>query len=145
MVENQDTDEKRRLAIIMHSGSYDRIHQTFSIARAAIANEMEVHIFFSFWALRRLVKGEMDKLTLDEENNKFIPIIEENLKKTKTETPSQMLSSARKMGTLKIYACSASMGLLGIRKEDLISEVDRTMGFVSFLALSEDATISYYI
>lgn len=137
--------ENRRLAIIMHSGSYDRVHQVFSLARAAIANEMEVHIFFSFWALRRLVRGEMDKLTLDAENARFIPIIEENLKKTNTEAPSQMLASARKMGTLKIYACSASMGLLGIRREDLIPEVDRTMGFVSFLALSEDATITYYI
>ena len=49
------------------------------------------------------------------------------------------------MGTLKIYARGASMVLLGIRKEDLIPEVDRTMGLVSFLALSEEAAVTYYI
>lgn len=131
--------------MFLHSGSYDKIHQALSITRAAVANEMEVHLFFTFWALQRLVKGEMDKVVLEADKAQFTGLIEDSLQRGRVELPSQMLKQARESGKVKVYACSASMGILNISKDSLVAEVDKTMGFVSFLALVEDAAVTLYI
>jgi peroxiredoxin family protein len=48
-------------------------------------------------------------------------------------------------GNVKIYACSTTMELMNIKKEELIPEVDSILGAASFLDIALDADFSLFI
>lgn len=137
--------EIRKIAIFAHSGDYDRIHQLTSIVTAAASSGMEVHIFFSFWALMQLVKGQMDKIRLQDQHIQFKKNFENKISEGKIYPVSKMLKMVRKIGIVKIYACSASMAILDIKQDDLSEEVDNVMGLVTFISIAEDAKMTLYL
>lgn len=119
--------KKNYICIFLHSGSYDRIYQALSIAMIAQAQEKDVHIFCSFDALKKFVKG-----TAIEVPSKFEPI-------------PKLVKKAKELDKLKIYACAGSMAILNISRDELIKEVDKSMGLTAFLNLAYDAQLVLYI
>ena len=136
------TDKNYRLCIFLHSGSYDRVYQAVSITNVTLAMGGEVHIFFSYGALKRLVKGRTDELQADEP---FREEIEKNIKRGTIDSISEMLATAKRFGRLNIYACTASMEVLNIARDELVELVDCSMGLVSFLDLVKEAQHALYI
>lgn len=134
-----------RLCIFLHSGSYDRVYQALSITNVALATGGEVHIFFSYGALKRLVKGKTDDVAIEGEPAYFRDEIEKNLKRGTLDSISEMLSTAKRFGKLKIYACTGSMAVLNIARNELIDLVDSSMGLVSFMELVKGADKALYI
>ncbi|MDO8426867.1 MAG: DsrE/DsrF/DrsH-like family protein [Deltaproteobacteria bacterium] len=134
-----------RLCIFLHSGSYDRVYQALSITNVALATGWEVHIFFSYGALKRLVKGKTDDVVIEGEPAYFRDEIEKNLKRGTLDSISEMLSTAKRFGKLKIYACTGSMAVLNIARNELIDLVDSSMGLVSFMELVKGADKALYI
>jgi peroxiredoxin family protein len=131
-------EDKRGLAIIFHSGSFDRLHQGFSVALAALALGRPVRLFFSYWAFRYLKRGEDSYFYLDSEARDYQAILQKGLERGNLESVSQMIGQAKAMGG-KCYACTHSMGLLNITRDELVEAVDRSMGLTAFLKeTSED-------
>ncbi|MBI5644127.1 MAG: DsrE/DsrF/DrsH-like family protein, partial [Deltaproteobacteria bacterium] len=58
---------------------------------------------------------------------------------------SEMIETAKRFGRLKIYACTGSMAVLNIARDELIDHVDMSMGLVYFLNLVKDAEQVLYI
>lgn len=140
-------EEKKhyRYCIFLHSGSYDRVYQACSITNVALATGCEVYIFFSYGALKRLVKGKTDDVVIEGEAAPFKEEIEKNLKRGTIDTISEMLNLAKRFGRLKIYACTGSMAVLNITRNELIDLVDSSMGLVGFLQLVKEADQTLYI
>ncbi len=136
------TEKNYRLCIFLHSGSYDRVYQAISITNVVLAMGGEVHIFFSYGALKRLVKGKTDELQAEEP---FREEMAKNIKRGTIDSISEMLHTAKRFGRLKIYACTASMAVLNIARDELIDLVDCSMGLVSFLDLVKGAEQALYI
>ncbi|OGX25408.1 MAG: hypothetical protein A3J51_04275 [Omnitrophica WOR_2 bacterium RIFCSPHIGHO2_02_FULL_45_21] len=124
--------QKKGLALILHSGSYDRLYQGMSVALAALALGRVVKLFFTYWALETLRKDAGDSLILDEEARAHRKILEKNLKEKHMQKISQLYAQAKIMGA-KFYACTQSMGLLNISRDELVKEVDKSMGLTTFL------------
>ena len=59
------TTDKKGLALILHSGSYDRLYHGLSLALAASALGREVRLFFTYWALGCMKKNEPSSLMWD--------------------------------------------------------------------------------
>lgn len=137
--------KEKRYCIFLHSGSYDRVYQAMSITNVALATGYEVHIFFSYGALKRLVKGNTDKVAIEGEPVFFKEDIERNLKRGTLDSISEMIETAKRFGRLKIYACTGSMAVLNIARDELIEHVDMSMGLVYFLNLVKDAEQVLYI
>ncbi|MBI5453791.1 MAG: DsrE/DsrF/DrsH-like family protein [Deltaproteobacteria bacterium] len=137
--------KEKRYCIFLHSGSYDRVYQAMSITNVALATGYEVHIFFSYGALKRLVKGNTDKVVIEGEPVFFKEEIERNLKRGTLDSISEMIETAKRFGRLKIYACTGSMAVLNIARDELIEHVDMSMGLVYFLNLVKDAEQVLYI
>ncbi|MBI2411758.1 MAG: DsrE/DsrF/DrsH-like family protein [Deltaproteobacteria bacterium] len=137
--------KEKRYCIFLHSGSYDRVYQSMSITNVALATGYEVHIFFSYGALKRLVKGNTDKVVIEGEPVFFKEDIERNLKRGTLDSISEMIETAKRFGRLKIYACTGSMAVLNIARDELIEHVDMSMGLVYFLNLVKDAEQVLYI
>jgi peroxiredoxin family protein len=60
-------------------------------------------------------------------------------------TPYDLLKRMKASGLLKIYACSPTMEMFGVKKEDLIPEVDQIAGAVAFLDIASDADTTLLI
>jgi peroxiredoxin family protein len=137
--------ERKKLVILAHGGTLDRLYTAFILASAAAAMGMETLIYFTFWGLQMLVKGAMEKAGLPA----TYKYLEEPLKKKLDEmgypTPYEMLKRLKTTGMVKIYACSPTMEMFGIKKEDLIPEVDQIAGAATFLDLASKAETTLFI
>lgn len=123
---------KNGLGIIFHSGSYDRLHHGISLALAALALGRDVKFFFTYWALEYLKKKQMPGFKLDREAKEHKKIIDKNLERGHLQEISKLISQSKAMAA-KFYACTASMGMLNISRDELIEEVDKSMGITTFL------------
>ncbi len=134
--------EKKGLGIIFHSGSYDRIYHGLSIALAAVALGREVRLFFTYWALEYLRKREEPFFELDKEAENYKEIIKKNLEKGHMHKISELIDQAKAMGS-KFYVCTNSMGLLNIARDELIKDVNKSMGITAFLTEIMDYQILF--
>jgi len=120
------------LAIIFHSGSYDRLYHGLSLALAASALGREVKCFFTYWALEYLKRERPSLFELDQEAEAHLQILEENVKRGHLPKISEHLAEAKTLGA-RLYVCTNSMALLNISRDELIEEVDKSMGLTTFL------------
>jgi peroxiredoxin family protein len=50
-----------KTVIVLHSGDMDKVYSALIIGNGALAMGMEASIYFTFWGLMRLKKGELEK------------------------------------------------------------------------------------
>lgn len=136
-----DSNDKE-LAIIFHSGSFDRVYHGFSIALSALALGRDVKFFFTYWTLEYLkIKGPAT-FNLDKEGEAHTHILEDNIRKGHMHRISEIITEAKVMGA-KLYVCTSSMGLLNISRDELIDQVDMSMGITTFLTETSNAQILF--
>lgn len=115
-----DSQDKKSLTLLVQGGSEDSIHTALSLMRSGVALNMDVQAFFTAQGLKWLSK-------------------------TNASEEIALLRDTKRSGGLSIYACSESMAQLGLKKEDLVEDVDKVAGFVYFLSVSIDADVSLAI
>lgn len=139
----EESQNKERVTIILHSGAYDRASYALSLAMVASASGMEVHMMLTFEGLRRFTKGHLTDI--GEETSPDLRVsIKRGLESGGIQSLETQLAEARKLG-LKIYACPNAMAVMNIPLWDLLDEVDSVMGLTAFLGLARTASISWYI
>lgn len=124
--------DKKGFAIIFHSGSYDRVYHGLSIGIAASALGREVKLFFTYWALEYLKKNKTNIFKLDKDVQARKRVLDKNIKKGHIVKLEELFKQTKQMG-VKFYACTNSMGLLNISRDELIGIVDKSMGIITFL------------
>ncbi len=137
--------KKKKLAIIVHSGTLDRLYCAFILGSTATALDMETHLYFTFWGLNVLVKGGLEKAGLPVTYKHMEEKMKKKLQQMKYPTLYEMLKRMKASGLLKIYACSPTMEMFDVKKEDLIPEVDEIAGAAAFLDLAADADITLLV
>jgi peroxiredoxin family protein len=138
-------DNRKKLAIIVQGGTLDKLYCAFILSSTAVAMDMEAHLYFTFWGLSMLVKGAMEKAGLPATYKHLEEQMKKNLARMKYPTPYEMLQRLKQSGMLKIYACSPTMEMFGIKREDLVPEVDEIAGAAAFLEISADADVTLFI
>jgi peroxiredoxin family protein len=138
-------NERKKLAIIVQSGTLDKLYCAFILSSTAVAMDMETHLYFTFWGLNVLVKGAMEKAGLPVTYKHLEEQMRKNLERMKYPKPYEMLKRLKQSGMLKIYACSPSMEMFGVKMEDLIPEVDEIAGAAAFLEVAAKADVTLFI
>lgn len=138
-------EKRKKLAIIVHSGTIDKLYCVFILGTTATAMDMEVHLYFTFWGLNMLVKDGLDKAGLPSDYKQMEEPMKQALKRMKYPTPYEMLKRMKASGLLTIYACTPTMEMFGIKRETLIPEVDKLAGASTFLDVASDANITLFI
>ena len=131
--------EKKKLALIVHSGTIDKILCAFILGSTAAALDIETHLYFTFWGLNMLKKGALEKAPLPATYKQYEEMLKTKLKEMKQHTAYEMLKRMKASGNVTIYACSPTMEMFGITKETLIPEVDQIAGAAAFLDIAADA------
>ena len=137
--------EKKKLAMVIESGTLDRLYCAFILASTAVAMDMEAHLYFTFFGLNMLRKGAMEKAGLPATYKHLEEDLKKKLVAMKYPTPYEMLKRLKASGLMKIYACSPTMEMFGIKREDLIPEVDEIAGAATFLEVASKADTTLFI
>lgn len=115
-MESEFMSEKKKLAMIVHSGTLDKLYCAFILGSTATTMGWEAHLYFTFWGLQALVKGAMEKAGLPSDYKQMEKTMAERLKKMKYPTPYELLKRMKTSGLLTIYACTPTMEMFGIKK-----------------------------
>lgn len=137
--------ETKKMAIIAHSGTMDKLYPVLMLATAGGAMDVETHIFFTFWGLDSLKKGGLENAKLPGVMRLGTGMMKGRMKDAKVPTLPELLKMSKEMGNLKLYACSTTMELMKVKEEELIPEVDDIVGAAAFLDIALDADIQLFI
>ncbi len=102
-------------------------------------------MYFTFWGLQMLKKGEMDKAGLSATYKYMEEQMKSKMKEMNYPTPHEMLKRMKASGKMTIYACTPTMEMFNISREDLIPEVDTLAGAATFLDVAAEADITLKI
>jgi len=151
--------------IIMFSGELDKAMAGFIIANGAAAMGDDVTMFFTFWGLNVLRKSEKipvkkglmeamfgwmmprgaTKLGLSKMNfgGMGAVMMKKIMKDKNVNTLPELVASAQAMG-VKMVACTMSMDVMGLSKEELIDNLEYA-GVASYLGEADEAGVNLFI
>ncbi|WHX63915.1 DsrE/DsrF/DrsH-like family protein [Peribacillus frigoritolerans] len=157
--------EKKRTTIILFSGDYDKAMAAYIIANGAAAYDHEVTIFHTFWGLNPLRKDEpisLKKGFLEKMFAKMMPrgsdkmglsnmnfagmgpkMIKHVIKKHNAMSLPNLIELAQEQ-EIKLIACTMTMDLLGLQKEELLEGIEYA-GVAAYLAEAEDGNVNLFI
>ncbi len=135
----------KKMAIIVHSESLDKLYPVFMLASTGAAMDVETHLFFTFWGLNALKKGGLDNAKLPGLMSVGTGMMKKKIEDAKVPTLTELLGMCRQMGNVKIYACSTTMEMMGIKREELIPEVDAVVGAASFLSIALESQVQLFV
>lgn len=132
-------------AYVVHSGSLDKLYPVFMLASTGGAMGAEVHLFFTFWGLNTVKKGGLQQAKLPGIMSIGTGMMKGKIKNIGVPTLPELLKMCRDTDSVKIYACSTTMEIMGVKKEELIPEVDEIVGAATFLDIAMDAEVQMFI
>lgn len=157
--------EKKKTTIVLLSGDYDKAMAAYIIANGAAAYDHEVTIFHTFWGLNALRKDEniaVEKGFLEKMFAKMMPrgadkmglskmnfagfgpkLIKKVMKKHNAMSLPQLIEMAQEQD-IKLIACTMTMDLLGLQKEELLDNIEYA-GVAAYLAEAEDGNVNLFI
>jgi len=153
------SEEAKRLAIIAAHGTLDAAYPPLILGTAAMAMDMEVAIFFTFYGLEILKKNKADHLLVPPIANPAMPVPVPNIigmlpgmtyvatgmmndwmKKANVAKLSTLLDLAVE-GGVRLIACQMTMDVMGIKKEDMIDGIE-IGGAATFLGFASQNAVS---
>ena len=151
--------------IIVFSGDLDKVLAGFIIANGAAAMGRPVTMFFTFWgltALRKEAKQPVKKSFLESMFGSMLPrgtkklslsrmnmggmgtaMMKKIMKDKNVDSLETLMKKAMANG-VKIIACTMSMDVMGIRKEELIDGVELG-GVGAYLGDAEESDVNLFI
>ncbi len=136
-----------KATIIVHSGDYDKVYSALIVANGALAMGMEASMFFTFWGLERLKKGQLDKGPLSKMHMLGLGkwMVKRRMKKANVASLDRLLKDFVELGG-SLMACDMTMDIMGIRKEDLREDlVSDYCGVGSYIQEARGSTITLFI
>ena len=150
--------------IIVFSGDFDKVMAAFIIANGAAAMGKKVTMFFTFWGLTALLRPEktvkksgmekmfgamlprgVDELGLSRMNMGGMggKMMKKIMREKNVNSLDSLIQEGIRQG-VTMMACTMSMDVMGIKKEELIDGVELA-GVGTYLGAAEDASSNLFI
>lgn len=130
----------QKVAVFLHSGDYDRVHQGLSIAAAAVAMGRRVDVFFFWWALDRVARGEIDEPEFPGRSD-----VTRRFETRQVPTLRALLQHLRESGLCSLQACTGSMAVLADEPSGMERSFDRFVGWAAILQMTAGVTDRFYL
>ena len=113
-----------KATIVLHSGDLDKLMSALIIGNGFLAMGDQVTIYFTFWGLRRLLKGKLTSAPLSKMNMGGLGawFMKLRMKQMNVATPERLMADYKELGG-RIIACDMTMEIMGIKK----SQMDETL------------------
>ena len=122
----------KTLAVIASRGSFNSLVQVATLLMAAVGSEMAVRVFFRDEAVFKLTKSRAHEINLSDIYRGQAAAVSERLRAQGLDDLPGLFAEARRAGDVRLYACSSSMAICGVRAEDLLDGVE-VRGLTAFL------------
>jgi peroxiredoxin family protein len=153
--------KRNKLVIICSKGSLDMAYPPLMLATTAAAMGMDVDLYFTFWGINMISKKTIDSLKISPVGNAALPMpnilgmipgmtammtsmMQKKMQKIKMPSIKEMIATAKESG-VKFHACSPTLDMMGLKREDLIPEVDDIIGAATYLDLASEDAITLFI
>ncbi len=164
-IEPKEVHVPQGKTIIVFSGDLDKVLASFIIANGAAAMGRPVTMFFTFWGLNALRKNESVKVNKSLIEKMFGFMMPRGTKKLKLSKMNmgglgtQMMKKVMKdknvdslealmkqamANGVKLVACTMSMDVMGITKEELIDGVELA-GVATYLGDAEESNVNLFV
>lgn len=131
----------KKVAIVVSEGTFDKAMMSLMIANTAASMGMEVHVFHTFFGLKLVTKSANPKAP--GMYRLFTGTFKKKMKAVGVEDYQAQKKMAIDLG-VHMYACSTSMGVMNVAKEDLDAGVT-ILGAAAFLNIAADTDMQYFI
>lgn len=159
------SEVKEGKTLVVFSGDLDKVLASFIIANGAAAMNRPVTMFFTFWGLNALRKSEhvkVKKPLIDKLFGLMMPRGSQKLKLSKMNMAGMGTAMLKKVmndknvdsletlmktamaNGVRLVACTMSMDIMGITKDELIDGVEFG-GVVSYLGDAEEGNVNLFI
>ena len=133
-----------KISIIISSEKIDKLLEASILASTSSTMNWDAELFFTFWGLLALKKGfEAKKVSSD--YSEYEDLLQKNMKSGSIPGWKELLIKAKESGNVKIFACSTTLGMFGIDKENLEEFVDDVVGAATFLSKAKESDINLFI
>lgn len=155
---------QKKMTIIASKGTLDMAYPPLILATTAAAMDFDVTIFFTFYGLELIKKGNADKLKISPLGNPAMPMpmpipalvaampgmqafagamMKSMFKKHGVASIGELLGLAMESG-VKLIGCQMTMDVMGVKQEDIIDGVEFG-GAATWLDVAADAQINLFI
>lgn len=154
---------KEGATLVVFSEDLDRALASFVIATGAASMGKKVTMFFTFWGLNILKKGtKVKKSGLEKMFDIMMPsspsklpiskmnyggigskMIQHVMKTKNVDSLQDMIEQAQRLG-IKMVACTMSMDVMGIKKEELLDNIDYA-GVATYLGDARQSDLNLFI
>jgi len=124
-----------KTTIVVHSGDLDKVMSALILGNGFLSMGSQVTLFFTFWGLRRLIKGKLSKAPLSKMNTGGLGawMMMQRMKKANVASLERLMADYKALGG-RIIACEMTMEVMGISKDSL----DQTL-------IDEYGTVGLYV
>ena len=123
----------KSLAVIVSGGSTNNLIQVLTLLMAAVHSEMKVRVLFRDEAVFRLTPAAINTLELSSAYTSDAAGVAQRMKKLDLTDVRKLCRDIKQSGDVRYYVCSSSLAISGLKKEQLIEEIDEVRGLPAFL------------
>ena len=137
---------EERMSLIVFSGTVDKLMAASILTTGAAAMGMEVEVFLTTWGLEAFRKESYKtNMRVSKDFEDYGPVMMEQMMAKKVPSWMDNFKGAREVGDVKIYACSMTLELFGMKLEDLEPIVDDVTGVATFVERAKEGRITLFI
>ena len=133
----------KKINFIIKDKSFEKFMMMTILGTTGNAMDIEMNFFCTFWGLYLLKKNFKPKVAGAPFPFKGIAakVFKKRLKKTGIDDAWELIKEAVADGKMKLYPCTTTMDLMGIKLEDMIDFVEEPIGAAGFLKMGEEGQI----
>lgn len=128
-----------KMSLVLFSGTEDKLMAAAIMASGAVANDMDVDIFITFWGIAKTMKNSPLQPDVSYDGQPMKDQVFALMKQKNIPSWISMLNNAKEVGNIKVYGCAMFSDMLGLKKEDLDPIIDEIIGVNEFVTLSKDS------
>ena len=106
--------------------------QVLTLLMAAVHSEVKARVLFRDESVFRLTPERINRLELSEAYAHDAAVAQ-RLKKHELTDLHKLCRDIKASGDVRYYVCSSSLAICGLKKEELIPEIDEVRGLPAFL------------
>lgn len=123
----------KSLAIIVSQGSTNNFVQVLTLLMASVHADLKVRVLFRDEAVLRLTPAKINHVECSSGWQEDLGAFTQRLRQHDLLNVQQLCRDIKASGDVRYYVCSSSLAMSGLRKEDLIAEIDEVRGLPAFL------------
>ncbi len=123
----------KTLAVIVSRGDFNSLVQVATLLMAAVGSEIAVRVFFRDEAIYKVTRAGAGEINFSAGyRGRELEVRAELARQGLADLP-ELFRQIKATGDARLYACSSSMAICGVKPDELLPEIDAVRGLTSFL------------